>query len=265
MKNTGKMTKKPVIMSDFDSTMIKQNSLNILTKNIIWHYIKLGQFGRLIAKGIPVLWLRMGDLYTLKRRIPEAFVFDDSDLVIKKAKQLNGIPYSIYTKETIPFLEINRFWLEECLRLQKKYDIQGPIQIVSRNGLEEIKDFFDYSNNPTNISILEDKKFLDKLSNISGKKFRPKKILKKKKITNKDILDVLGLDFTIIANEFCKKLAIVEDRKDLVYTGVVRPKHKLGIIEKKNKALLYEGNIVLADKEELIFRKWAKELICVER
>lgn len=249
---------QPKIMSDFDSTLITKNSLNLLTIRIVKYFIKTKRFGKLIKK-TPILWTRLRELYTSKKIIPEILIVDDSDLVIKKAKQLKGIPYSIY-KEIIPELEYNRKWIFECIRLQNKYNLENEIvTIVSRNGVEEIDDFLKFKNKK-NIDILNDKIFIDKLSRISKRKYGKVP----ENITNREVLEYLGIKLVVIANQLCKKLVIIDNKKDFIYTGIVRKTIDLGVIERKNKALLYENNIVLADKEEKMYTTWAKEFVCVQ-
>jgi hypothetical protein len=258
-------SKKPVIMTDFDNTMIKQNSLNILSKKIGKYYLKTGQIAKLL-KNFSILWIRLKELYTNKKLLEDILIFDDSDVVIQKAKRLKRIPYSLYLNETVPILELNRTWILTALKLMRKYDLEDEnIIIVSRNGHEEIEDFLDHENNIINRKLIEDKEFLSEVKKISGKKLDPSKMLQSKKLTNRDILRFFGFEFEIIANKLCKKMLIIDNKKDFIYTGIIRKTVDIGVIERKNKALLYENNIVIADKEEEIYKSWTKEFVCVEK
>lgn len=264
MNESSKNTSKPLIMTDFDTTLIIQNSLNILSKKVFRYYLKKKRLGNLIKK-IPIFITRLKEVYTNKL-VPDLFLFDDTDTVIKKAKMLKGIPYFLYLEKTLPELDINPFWLEQCLRARKKHKIDPklPITIVSRNGEQEIKDFLEFENNENNIELLNNKNLINKLSLITGKKINPKKLLKKKLIKNKEIFEILDISFKIKANKLCKKLVIIDNKKTQMYTGIIKKTSDIGVIERKNKAILYENNIVLADNEENMYKTWAKEFVNVQ-
>ena len=215
----------------------------------------------MVCSSLPII----REIYTSQQIIPEILIFDEGDLVIKKARLLRNVPYSIYKRKAIPKLTINRNWLIACLEQMKKHSLENePIIIVSRNGIKEIEDFFAHKNNKSNIDMLRDRGFMDKLGKILDRKYPLNDILNRKDATNREIFESLGLRFEIIANELEKKQAIIDNKKDWVYTGIVNKVHHIGVIERKNKAILYENNIVLADKEEKMYNTWAKEFVCVQ-
>lgn len=254
------MPDKPKIMSDFDSTLIKQNSLNILSKKVAKYYLKNGKFLKLI-KNLPLIIIRLKEIY-FPQTLSDAAMIDNTDIMIKKARMLLGIPYSIYKEHTIPELEISQAWIEQCLTQKIKYNIDEPINIVSRNGIQEIEDFFSYSSKK-NMDLLKNKSFLKKVSKITDKQYKPNYYLKKENISNEEILKFFGIEIKIIANILRKQKVILNSKEDYIYTGIIESNHELGVIERKNKAIIYQNNIVLADKEETFYKTWAKEFICV--
>jgi hypothetical protein len=259
------MVRTPKILSDFDSTLIKQNSLNIFTFKIIKYYLKKGNIAK-ILKSIPALWIRVKEIYITKKLVPEILIFDDSDIVIRKAKKLKNVPYSIYKRDTIPELEINPTWIVECMKMRMKHKIESKtITIVSRNGIDEINDFLDASANDNTKAILSNQELMENVRQITHKKYYAYNLLIKKEMTNRDVLKFFDVDIEIIANDLCKKPAIVNNQKDMIYTGIVKGMHEIGVIERRNKALLYENNLVLADKEEILYQTWAKDFTCVEK
>jgi len=250
------------IMSDFDSTLIVQNSLNIMSRQIFNNYMRNHKYMRLL-KSVPVLWIRIKEVFVAKTMFPEFLVLDDSDLVIRKAKKLKGVPYSIYCKETVPLLDINATWILACLRLKKEFKKQKEkVTIVTRNGIDETEFFLESKATKVSRDILNDKSLISTASQLRGKTMRRKKV---RSITNRKVLEYFGIKLDVIANKFVKRPVVVDGKKDQIYTGVVKNTHPIGIIEVRNKAILYENNVVIADKEEKMYAAWTKKFVNVEK
>ena len=237
MMNLKQRIKNARFASDFDSTVTQQNAFVLLTKLLLKHHSKKWDVHKIVRQAPKILYYRSKfiainrfDKYLNK---PHG---NDEDIYKSKVRLLKGVPYSIFEEEIVPMLRINPMFIRKFLQFRELFKFKKEdILLVSKNGIDEINSFLDYSS-----------------ENNINRYLLPKEEFRDKNVSNREILTHLGINFIPVCNKLGKQEMVSGNKKYLAYNGRMTKNFDY-FIDKKSKIRLYKDRIVFGDNEDAIY------------